>query len=83
MGLQQMSRFDYIAYDDEAKELQVEFKALFSKVEAQIDAFPNGRAKALALTALEESYMWVGKAIRDGQIARNGSAELEEVRSNS
>jgi hypothetical protein len=78
-----MSRFDYIAYDDEAKELQSEFKALFAKVEFQIDAFPPGRAKALALTALEESYMWVGKAIRDGQIARNGDAELEEGRSNS
>jgi hypothetical protein len=77
------SRFDYIAYDDEAKELQAEFKALFSKVEFQIDAFPNGRAKALALKHLEEAYMWVGKAIRDGQIERNGGAELEEQRSNS
>lgn len=35
------------------------------------------RSKALALTALEESYMWVGKGIRNDQIARyeaDGSA---------
>lgn len=79
-----MSRFDYIAYDDEAKELQAEFKSLFQKVESQTEAFPDGRSKALALTALEESYMWIGKAIRDGQIARRiGSVKLEECRSNS
>lgn len=38
------------------------------------------RSKALALTALEEFYMWVGKAIRDDQILRNGSAPLQEDR---
>jgi len=36
------------------------------------------RAKALAITKLEEVYMWIGKAIRDDQIKRNGSAELQE-----
>lgn len=41
------------------------------------------RAKALALTKLEEVYMWIGKAIRDDQIERNGSAELQEERNNS
>jgi len=29
----------------------------------------SGRYKALALTALEEAYCWIGKAIRDDQIA--------------
>jgi len=38
------------------------------------------RAKALAITKLEEVYMWIGKAIRDDQIKRNGSAELQEER---
>ena len=41
------------------------------------------RTVALALTKLEECYMWIGKAIRDDQIERNGSAELQEERTNS
>lgn len=45
-----------------------------------IESLPPGRAKALAVTKLEECYMWIGKAIRDEQIARNGSAELMEER---
>ncbi len=32
---------------------------------------------------LEQAYMWVGKAIRDDQINRNGSAPLQEERVNS
>jgi hypothetical protein len=40
------------------------------------------RAKALALTKLEEVYMWIGKAIRDDQLSRNGTAELQEERNN-
>lgn len=34
----------------------------------------------MAITKLEEFYMWVGKAIRDEQLLRNGSAELQEER---
>lgn len=36
-----------------------------------------------SLIDLEKSYMWVGKRIRDEQIQRNGSAELQEERTNS
>lgn len=39
-----------------------------------------GRSKAMAVTKLEELYMWLGKAVRDDQILRNGSAELQEER---
>lgn len=78
-----MSRFDYIAYDDDSKFLQEQFKELYTQLEIFIDELDEGRAKSLALTKLEESYMWVGKAIRDEQIARNGYAEPEEERSNS
>ncbi len=38
------------------------------------------RSRAVALTKLEELYMWIGKAVRDEQILRNGSAELMEGR---
>lgn len=78
-----MGRFDYVKYDDKAQVDQAEFKKLMEGLEANIESrLGIGRAKALALTALEESYMWIGKAIRDDQIIRNGSAELQEERGN-
>ena len=87
-----MSRFDYVKYDDASIADQNEAKELCSRLEVFInelgtdDAHPGevrgacGRAKALALTKLEEVYMWVGKAIRDDQIQKNGKAELQEQR---
>jgi hypothetical protein len=78
-----MSRFDYVKYDQHAQEDQEGFKETFEALEQAIELMlENGRAKSLALTKLEECYMWVGKQIRDDQIARNGSAELQEERKN-
>jgi hypothetical protein len=74
-----MSRFDYIKYDDIALAAQQGIKAAFQHAETMISQIADGRAKSLALTALEESYMWVGKAIRDDQIGR-AKAELQEDR---
>lgn len=65
-----MSRFDYVQYDPAAIGLQEQAKELCVDLERFIEASPDGRAKALALTALEECYMWIGKAIRDDQIRR-------------
>ncbi len=73
-------RFDYVKYDDEAAAVQRDAKAIFQAVEGLIESqLKTGRAKALALTALEESYMWVGKQIRDDQIAR-GSSSADQPR---
>lgn len=78
------TRFDYVKYDDKAQNLQESVKSQFLCVEAMLNGgISEGRAKSLALTKLEEAYMWVGKAIRDEQIKRNGSAELQETRTNS
>lgn len=77
-----MSRFDYVKYDDIASMQQASAKERFESVAAMIGSLGDGRAKALAFTKLEEACMWVGKAIRDEQIARNGSAELQEGRNN-
>lgn len=83
-----VSRFDYVRYDDLAAATQAAFKAKVTELEALIEAsFPPGppataaygRAKALALTKLEEVYMWLGKAIRDDQVAKR-KAELQEGR---
>lgn len=77
-----MSRFDYVKYDETAVQLQESAKRMVSDLEAMIDQIGNCgfRSKSLAITKLEESYMWIGKAIRDDQIARNGSADLQEER---
>lgn len=86
-----MSRFDYVKYDEVAQARQNKVKALVGELESVIAAIGRvgdavsmdgqmNRSKALAVTKLEEFYMWVGKAIRDEQIVRNGSAELQEER---
>lgn len=72
--------FDYVKYDEKAQGLQDSIKSQVLCIGAMLNVLPAGRAKALAFTKLEEFYMWVGKAIRDDQIARNGSAPLQEER---
>ncbi len=78
-----MSRFDYVKYDETTQKVQERAKLLVQDVEHLITVHCKpGRAQSLALTKLEECYMWIGKAIRDEQIVRNGSAELQEARTN-
>lgn len=79
-----MSRFDYVKYDGQAELSQTELKAGIANVEALVERhLPSAsRSKALIMTKLEEAYMWMGKAIRDDQIARNGTAPLMEERKN-
>lgn len=75
------NRFDYVAYDDDAMKNQASFKERFMNLEAEVDhRLISPRAKALIHTYLEIAYMWVGKAIRDDQIKRNGIAPLQEQR---
>lgn len=73
-------RFSYIQYDGKGVEQQAKFKEMVEGLEKVINMEfppagqgqqdPAGRAKSLALTKLEECYMWIGKAIRDAQIGR-------------
>jgi len=64
-------RFDYVKYDTLASCAQDGFKAMVSELETHIEASINcPRSKALALTKLEETYMWIGKGIRNDQINR-------------
>ena len=72
---------DYVAHDEAARKMQDHFKERFNSVMTlAVGNLPGGRAQTLALQHLEEAYCWVGKAIRDDQIARNGSAPLQEGR---
>lgn len=78
-----MSRFDYTKYDDKAIADQGNCKQRAQEMERLIEQVVKcPRSKALALTKLEEVYMWIGKGIRNDQIARIGSAELQEERNN-
>ena len=75
-----MSRFDYVKYNDRAVMQQDLAKELCKKLESMIESLDAPRSKALALTKLEECYMWIGKAVRDDQIVRSGPAALQEDR---
>lgn len=80
-----MNRFDYVKYDEQAMSAQLAFKDQFMALEEAVNIKLNSpRAKALVMTKLEEAYMWVGKAIRDDQLARNElETSLNEQRGNS
>lgn len=75
------TRFSYVRYDEQATETQKRFKALFEAIEDFAESkLPNSRPKSLLMTALEEAYMWTGKAIRDDQIARTGKVDEQPDR---
>ena len=68
-----MSRFSYVRYDAVRAAKQERFRTKCQELEAlAMSELPEGRARSLLLTALEEAYMWSGKAIRDEQIAHDG-----------
>lgn len=76
--------FDYIKYDAYSENAQAAFKADFIKLEKKIcDFFPDGRERQYALDALETSYMWIGKGLRNAQLTRNGTADEQPERTNS
>jgi len=74
-------RFSYVRYDEVRAAKQGYFKGLFEAIEENVmTGLPDGRPQSLCLTALEEAYMWVGKAIRDEQIAVDGAVKEEAHR---
>lgn len=72
-------RFNYVRYDEQSTKQQEQAKALCEQMESFIEGLKvtsNGsRPISLALTALEETYMWIGKAIRDNQVERGSMTE--------
>lgn len=81
-------RFDYVRYDEiaQAKSAAIKAKAieLERAIEEAFGACPVSikvqRMRDKAIDALEESYMWCGKAIRNEQVISR-TAELQEERS--
>lgn len=76
-------RFDYVKYDAQATAEQAQFKDKCTELEQMIGGLDDGRAKSLALTKLEEVYMWIGKALRDEQIGRTSFTPDVPERTNS
>ena len=77
MAVRHPGRFAHVQYDNLGVEQQATMKGMYEELEKRLNMFfpdaPNaayGRAKALCLTALEESFMWAGKSVRDAQVAR-------------
>ena len=77
-------RFDYVKFDEESTRKQEDFKLQCIGLEGNIeDELKPGRARSLALTKLEEMYMWFGKAIRDEQVERRSQPEHLPERSDT
>lgn len=70
-------RFDYVKYDEQASIAQEQYKQQMIELEDALEGLKDGRAKSLALTYLEITYMWIGKALRDECIVRN--PEISDV----
>jgi len=59
-----MSRFDAVAINEKQQTEILSLNVLYKQIEELIDKTEmSPREKALALTKLEESAMWVNKAI--------------------
>lgn len=66
--------FIYVKYDEESVQKQETFRKMFEAIEDYANlTLKDSRPKSLLKTALEEAYMWTGKAIRDEQIERNSN----------
>lgn len=66
-------RFEYVKYDAYADTVAREIKNRVYGVELLIQSMHPSRETALALTKLEECFMWVGKAIKVDQEKREAS----------
>jgi len=74
-------RFSYVKYDVHSSVIQETFKQMFEAIEDYANQMlTDSRPKSLLMTALEEAYMWTGKAIRDEQVEREGAVKHEETR---
>lgn len=70
------SRFDYLEFDSLSDHNQQEAKTLCLFLEAFIEkTLDAGRSRSIALTKLEELYMWIGRSIRNDQITRTTACE--------
>ena len=63
-------KYDYIEWDEQSKYLQQAIKKEFKYIEFMLNNLNLSRELSLSRSKLEESFMWIGKAIRSDQIER-------------
>lgn len=64
-------RFEYVQWDEESQRNSDHAKKVCDDVRAFIETnLKPSRESSLAMTKLEECFMWIGKAIRTDQQAR-------------
>lgn len=68
------NRFDYTVFNEETKRKQSELLVYFKALADRVEELGPSRSVSLALTNLEECYMWVGKALRDTQLEQSREA---------
>ncbi len=66
------TRFDYVEWDEKAQSLSDSLKSQCLCIEAMVNPMADSREKSMTITKLEETFMWIGKAIRSDLIARKG-----------
>lgn len=67
-----MGAFDSVSYNDKSLKIQQDVKFAFENVEDVIERNfkEHSREVSLALTKIEEAYMWLGKDIKRQQLVR-------------
>jgi len=60
-------RFAFVKFDDAHLEHQRMVREHTESLEELVSSLGPSRSVSVALTKLEEFYMWVGKALRDHQ----------------
>ena len=68
-----MNRYDPVVFDEKSKDKYEMFKREYQNLFAEIDShcLPS-REISLAMTKLDESIMWLNRAIRSQQLKRYG-----------
>ncbi len=66
------NRFDYAVFDKFTMERQEAAKRIVENLEKFINEFAYYRNGINAMRSLEETYMWVSKAIQDERMIREG-----------
>ena len=74
--MQKKLRFAYISYDLQATSEQQSAKTQVEQLEIIIERLQPSREKSIAMTKLEECYMWIGKGIKEKQIYRDYVKDL-------
>ncbi len=65
-----MSRFDHITYDETSRAHAQHFKGQIESLDAAISKLQSTDSIIWAKMKLEETHLWIGKAIKDDQEQR-------------